>query len=267
MKNALTVRDELKDKLAEKPLMLLLDYDGTLAPIAQTPDQALIPESTRTLLEKFVKIPQCKAVIVSGRAWEDVKKMVGIKNIIYVGNHGLEISGPGNHFENAYFPKYRKALNRVIAKLAKPLMDMPEVLIEDKKITLSIHVRRLDPVKKPIFKKVLSKIIGPFVRSKSLKLRAGKEVYELLPPIEWDKGKAVSWILRSNKNAETDQDLVVIYIGDDQTDEDAFRALKKKAITINIGFSRYTSAEYFLESPQEVGKFLGWIVDLKGRRG
>lgn len=248
----------IKETLKEKEIFLFLDYDGTLAPLVDHPMHAVMPPDTKKILYRLSRNKHCHVAIVSGRALNDLKERIGLENIIYVGNHGFEISGPNICFENNDFSQSRKIFDYIIEELREVLTSMPAVFIEDKEITLSIHVRRLEADMKPVFEKSLHKIIGPYVHLKNIHLYEGKEVYELRPMIEWDKGKASLWLLKERAAHR----MVYIYIGDDRTDEDAFNALKDSAITIRVGGGQ-TAAHYYLDSPDDVQMLLAKILFLK----
>lgn len=245
----------IKEMLTGKDISLFLDYDGTLTPIQETPSQAILAPEVKSILDRLRRSERCHLTIVSGRALSDLRQMVGLKKIIYVGNHGFEMCGPNIDWENGHFPKSRQIFGKILGQLRETLAAMPEVLIEDKRITLSIHVRKLEADKKPLFKKILYRIVVPYVRSKEVCLREGKEVYELRPPVAWDKGKAVLWLLQEYRRSA-----VPIYIGDDHTDEDAFVALKDIAITIHVGYGQ-TAAQYSLKDTAQVKTLLTEILE------
>ncbi|MBL8012557.1 MAG: trehalose-phosphatase [Candidatus Omnitrophica bacterium] len=248
----------IKETLKGKDLFLFLDYDGTLTPIVETPAEAVLAPEVKAMLDRLRNSEHCHLTIVSGRALSDLRQRVGLKKIIYVGNHGFEVYGPDINWKNGYFPKSRQVFSQILDKLSKTLASMPEVLIEDKRITLSLHVRRLEADKKPLFKKSLYKTVMPYVRLKDIHLREGKEVYELRPPVAWDKGKAVLWLLQGFH----DKSVLPIYIGDDQTDEDAFIALKDIALTIHVGNGE-TTAQYSLKDTTQVKLFLAKILEVQ----
>lgn len=95
--------DKLKEALVNKHIFLFLDYDGTLTPIVDYPDKAVISEEVRNLLKDLSAKPRCHVGVISGRALNDVKKMVDLEDIVYVGNHGLEIEGPKIKFSRLPF--------------------------------------------------------------------------------------------------------------------------------------------------------------------
>src|SRR4030042_2411457 len=119
----------VKEQLGVGPVMLFLDFDGTLAPIADTPQKAVLPKSTRTILERLSKNPRCTVCIISGRALKDIKKIVGIKKITYVGNHGLEAQGPGFAFVLPLKPGYRRIITGIKQRLQKKLRRIKGVFL------------------------------------------------------------------------------------------------------------------------------------------
>lgn len=251
--------DKIRRILKDKFIYLFLDYDGTLAPITKIPAKAYMRKETRRLLRRLSGIPNYKLAIISGRALSDIKKRVGIKdNIIYVGNHGFEISGPKIKFNSPVPLGYREKLKNIRAKLEKGLSRIKGVIIEDKGFSLSVHYRLAD-------KKNISKIKTEFhaalvlyeVRN-DVRVRTGKKVLEIRPPMAWDKGKVVLWLLARHKFATRagKKDVLPIYIGDDKTDEDAFESLKDRGINIFVGRPVKTKARFYLKNTKEVVKFL-----------
>ena len=267
MKNALETWNELKDRVIDKRLMLFLDYDGTLTPIVERPELAILSGETKEVLERLAKNEYSQVFIVSGRAMADVKTLVSIDNIIYIGNHGFEIEGAGIDFGDFPFSRFREILEYLKWEINKELIFFKGAFVEDKGLGLSVHYRMLHSKDESIFKIFLERITQEFSLRNEIHILSGKKVFEIRSPIEWDKGKAVLWLLKADEEAIKNQKAVAIYIGDDQTDEDAFKALNKIATTIHVGNPQSTTAEYFLESPQDVTKILRCLVDLKGQEG
>lgn len=209
-------------------LFLMLDYDGTLAPIVKDPLRAVLSAPRRGLLKRLARCPEVKLAIISGRKLSVVKRLAGIRNIIYVGNHGFEILAGGKHWIHPAAKKMIPLLKKIKAGLKKKL-HYRGLLIEDKGLTLSIHYRSLAKSALPAFKRDIKLALKPWRRA--IKITPGKMVYEVRPPLNWDKGEAVCWLIKNLKLRE----YFSVYIGDDKTDEDAFRALKEKGITIHVG--------------------------------
>jgi len=257
--------DKLKDRLNDKCILLFLDYDGTLAPIVETPDKAVISKEQKDLLDKLSTSSHCKVSIISGRALSDIKARVGLKDIIYVGNHGLEIEGPKIKFKSAVSLQYKHILNHIKDDLKFKLSTIKGVFIEDKELSLSVHYRLADRDQISKIKTILHEATIPYTVRDKIKVKLGKKVFEIRPALEWDKGKVVLWLLARWEFSLKDKPILPIYIGDDVTDEDAFRALKNKGLSIFVGEKGNSKAKYYLKDTEEVTELLRLIADLRHR--
>ncbi|MBN1405966.1 MAG: trehalose-phosphatase [Candidatus Omnitrophica bacterium] len=255
--------ENFKKKLTGRTVFLFLDYDGTLTPIVKTPDRALLSGRTKALLKWLAKNSGCKLAIISGRALKDVKRLTGIKGIIYSGNHGLEMEGPGLKCAGKVSRAYIKAIKRIRRNLNKSFSCVKGVFVEDKGLTLSLHYRLADKKLTPQIKTVFRQVIKQYIFKGVVRVRPGKMVFEIRPPVEWDKGRVVLWLLAKQRIAYGNKKVMPVYIGDDATDEDAFKALKRRGLTIFVGSPRRSHAEYYLKNTQEVFSFLGRIKNLK----
>lgn len=239
----------------ERNLVIFLDFDGTLTPIVDRPDLAVLSESTRAVLRTLkTKIP---VAVLSGRELEDVRKRVAIDGIVYAGSHGFDIAGPDNIQRQAgtqFFP----ALDRAEKELREKLGDIAGALVERKRFSIAAHYRKVNNTDFPKLKASVTEVIK---RHQQLRKMDGKKVYELLPGVDWDKGKAASWILENL--APKQEKIRPIYIGDDRTDEDAFRAVKGQGTGILVTEEpRTTAAQYSLKNPSEVERFLRVLVSM-----
>lgn len=263
MQYFLEIFDLLKNNITGKNVFLFLDYDGTLAPIADHPRQAVLSRATKSLLRMLSENPRYKVFIVSGRALQDVKAMVGLDHIGYVGNHGLEMDLPEFVFDYSGFSKSRGILEYLRGEINKELMFFKGAFVEDKGFGLSVHYRRLDPDQFEMFNLFLTEVIKPFLSRNEIHFTKGKKVFEIRLPVDWDKGKAVRWLIEKYKHYLRWQTVLPIYIGDDMTDEDAFKVLKNEAITVKVGIDEISSANYFLKKQDEVDVILEGFVHPK----
>jgi trehalose-phosphatase len=234
-------------------ILLLLDYDGTLTPIRERPALARLSSSRRRTLRTLSRHKNFLLAIISGRKLSDLKKMVDIPGLIYIGNHGFEISLPGHHFVHPAAKHFAFDLARIKKDLSA-LRHIKGVLIEDKDYTLSIHYRLIPARRLKHFYNILYRTLRPW--RKRFELTRGKKVFEIRPPVVWDKGKAVKWISRQLRAKEHR----LVYIGDDRTDEDAFRALQKKGMTIHVGKGR-TAAKTRLKNVSRVYRYLKGLIN------
>jgi trehalose 6-phosphate phosphatase len=232
---------------------IFLDYDGTLTPIVSHPENALLSDSMRQALRALIL--QAPVAILSGRDLDDVRQRVNIGAIVYAGSHGFDIAGPrGLRKEMAteFLPK----LDMVEKELGTQLVGIAGADVERKRFSIAAHYRNVNESDLPKVERAVSEVAA---RHRDLRKLDGKKVYELLPDIDWDKGKAVQWLL---ENLGLDcANGRPIYVGDDRTDEDAFRALGQRGVGILVSEQpRPTAASYSLKDPAEVERFLRELV-------
>ncbi|MBI3314398.1 MAG: trehalose-phosphatase [Candidatus Omnitrophica bacterium] len=255
--------DALKDHVAGREMALFLDYDGTLAPIAQRPEKAVLACAMRSLLQDLAAAPACRVCVVSGRALADIKELIGVGNIGYVGNHGFEMDVPDFVLGNFDLARTGEVLGLLKEEIGKAISFFEGAFVEDKGITLSVHYRLVRPRSEGPIKRLLEDITKPFVARGEVRVSLGKKVFEIKPLIDWDKGRAVVWLLGEHQKA-CGTVPAVVYIGDDRTDEDAFEALTGRGITIKVGEGA-TAAEYHVKDQNEVIVLLKAILDLRGK--
>jgi len=249
-------------KKPKKNIALFLDYDGTLTPIVKTPQSAKLHPKTKSLLVKLSKLKNFKVSIISGRSLYDIKRMVNIKTLTYAGNHGLETRGTGIIFKSPVSKSSITLIKKIYTELRSKLFGFKGVLIENKNMTLSVHYRLADSKVKGEIIQNVKRIIKPYLKKKRIKLNAGKMVLEIKPAINWNKGKIVIWLLGKFRRIFK-ENIFPIYIGDDITDNDAFRALKRKGLSVYVGGrSNKFSADYFVKDTKEVVKFLKKLMVL-----
>lgn len=249
--NALARSHEIWARLAGTLPACFLDYDGTLTPIVERPELAVLSTEMRETLARLAG--RCPVAIVSGRDRHDVAELVQLPELIYAGSHGFDIAGPnGLHMEHEEGLRFAGTLDAATEMLRERLRDVEGVLVERKRFAAAVHFRLVARDEVPIVKDVVGAIA---VRDPRLRQTGGKQVLELRPNVEWDKGRAVRWLLNALRlNRE---DVTPIYVGDDATDEDAFRSLPPRGIGVMVGESRAnTRAQYGLRDPGETRAFL-----------
>ncbi|MHB1022895.1 MAG: trehalose-phosphatase [Acidobacteriaceae bacterium] len=236
--------EEVEQAIARsRRILLLLDFDGTLAPIVARPELAALPEGMRSLLQQINEDERVEVAVISGRALVDLKPRVGL-DLIYAGNHGLEIEGHGLAFHGLDLSRATPALEKVIATLQDSLQSVEGALIENKGATLSIHYRAVAEARVP---EVVSAVESACAEDADLlEVHHGKKVLEVRPKVQWNKGEASRWILQQLGSKGT----LVISMGDDRTDEDIFKALPE-SISIKVGEGE-TFAQYRVSGPEDV---------------
>jgi trehalose-phosphatase len=242
--------DLFKNQISGKNLFLFLDYDGTLTPIVERPEMAVLAKATKDLLEKLAQDRGVKIGIVSGRALADIRERVGLKEISYIGNHGFEIDAPGVNFKGYDLSGTRETMDHLKLEISDGMGPFKGAFIEDKGISLSVHFRQLNEGQTEAFRIYLKGLTGPFISRQLVHADEGKKVVEIKPPVDWDKGKAVLWLLDQYKSKG--DGVMPVFIGDDVTDEDAFKSLQGKGVTIKVGEQGDTAADYFVKQQPEV---------------
>lgn len=233
---------------------VFLDYDGTLTPIVDHPDDAVLTESSRAALSRLSQ--RVPVAIVSGRDRADVAQRVGIESLYYAGSHGFDITGPDG-FNEQRGAEFRSTLRLAADQLEDRLEDLEGVWVERKRYGVAVHFRQAKDSAREVERRV-----ADVERSHpALKRSGGKMIVELRPNLDWDKGRAVLWLLEALRLPA--DEYLPIYIGDDETDEDAFRALNPdRGIGIVVGEShRPTAAHYRLRTTEEVREFLAKLAE------
>jgi alpha,alpha-trehalase len=235
---------------------VFLDYDGTLTPIVPRPEDAVLPESTRAALIRLAA--RRPVAILSGRDLDDVRSMVGVEGLTYAGSHGFDIVTADGHREQRG-TEFSPDLDAAESDLRAALADGPPgAWVERKRFAIAVHYRQVDHSMVP---EVARQVEAVRSRHPALRRTGGKMVFELRPSIEWDKGRALLSLIDVLGLGEAD--VVPLYIGDDETDEDAFRALRGRGIGIVVGQAedeRPTAATYRIGTPEEVRDVLDGLA-------
>jgi alpha,alpha-trehalase len=254
----------LEGDLAKRFLYLFLDYDGTLSPIVRDPGKAVLSLRMRGKLEALAKVSRCRIAVISGRKLGDIRGRVGIAGITYGGNHGLEVAGPDGAFRYPLPPMARRALDEVRGKLKKGLAAVRGTFLEEKGMSLTLHLRKVKRDELLIAAHVLSEATKPYRMRGEIIVRPGKEAFEVRPSVEWDKGKTLLRLLEKNTVIDGEPPWPLC-VGDDWTDEDAFRAIGERGVTVFVGQPRQTKARYYLRNIGEVAAFLGRLIRIRKR--
>jgi trehalose-phosphatase len=240
--------------LQGRRLAVLLDYDGTLTPIVADYRRALLSDAMRQTLSGLAE--HSIVAVVSGRDLKDVQKLVGLGSVFYSGSHGFELAGPrGWHHIHADAADYLPDLDRAEKALEKLLASVPGHALERKHFSLAVHYRQVDEAR---VGEVADAVDAVLAGNPRLVKGLGKKVFELKPALPWDKGSAIRLLLDELDMAGTGN--LAVFIGDDITDEAAFRVLRAPDVSIIVvDDDRVTSADYALRDCDDVRQFLDWL--------
>ncbi|XP_038689432.1 probable trehalose-phosphate phosphatase J isoform X1 [Tripterygium wilfordii] len=300
--SALDMFEQIIDASKGKQIVMFLDYDGTLSPIVEDPDRAFMSKKMRTTVRKLARC--FPTAIVSGRCRDKVYKFVRLAELYYAGSHGMDIRGPvkgGSKYKKVsvfewnfllvlfssieveflsqtlFFFLFFQGSEAVLCQPASEFLPMidevykqllektkstPGAKVENNKFCLSVHFRCVEEKKWNELAQQVKSVIKEYPK---LRLTQGRKVLEIRPTIKWDKGKALEFLLESLGFANC-SDVFPVYIGDDKTDEDAFKILRERGQGFGILVSKYpkdTNASYSLQEPNEVMDFLQRLVEWK----
>ena len=251
LKESLT---EIRGRIDAASIMsLFLDFDGTLTPLIRNPERVRLNTPTRNVLLDILGSRTIALHVISGRSLDDVAARVGVDGITYAGNHGMEIMGRYVRFVDPIALSARNDLLDLTDQLRGALQPFRGVQIEFKRLTATVHYGKTAETEIPAVREIVDDLAE--VYSPSLRLRSGVDSVDILPSTSWNKGSAVNWI---NECCGIPPQYS-IYIGDDSTDEDAFKALPE-GITIRVGDTPTSAAMFLLNDPVEVLAFLQWIA-------
>jgi trehalose 6-phosphate phosphatase len=262
--------DEVVEQIDQATqILLFLDYDGTLTPIVARPEMAVLSSQTRKILKQISCHSLFKLAIISGRSLSEVKTLLGLENIAYAGNHGLEIECPPHYcqerspetttFAHPIAKQFQPRLKTLEQRLKKELRGINGIVIQNKGLTLSVHYRLAEETTVKIIKQLFFEAIECADAKDKLQVTEGKKVLEVRPPIDWNKGKAIEWLLEIYGTPGS----LPIFAGDDVTDEDGFEVLHRVGgISIFVGEDNASSAaDYYLGSPKQLYHWLGKLLE------
>ena len=261
--HALRQADAFEARLAGKRPAVFLDYDGTLTPIVDRPEDAVISEAMREAVRSMAT--RCPVCVVSGRDRKVVQELMGLDNLVVAGSHGFDIWSPdaGTIEHDAMGDGFADLLEEVKARLHEVMDPIPGALVEPKKVSVAAHYRLVAEAERAKVKAVVDELLA--AHPAELKVTPGKMVFEIQPKIDWHKGKAVLHLL-AVLHLDGD-DTMPIFVGDDVTDEDAFRALEGRGIGVFVGRAddpevgeRPTAADFVLANVDEVATFLDQLA-------
>jgi trehalose 6-phosphate phosphatase len=244
---------ELSTRLSGHPLLLLLDIDGTISPIAPRPEYAIVPGTTQGVLNELAAAPDVIVAAITGRGAADGRRIVCVDDAWIIGNHGIELAAPRREpTVRQEVARFEPLMHEAVARARRFCESDGHqgVIVEDKHWTLSVHYRLAHPRIVPELKAEVERIAADL----GLNVTHGKEVIEMRPPVALDKGTAA---------------LSLLAAGDDRTDEDMFRALRShqpRAVTVRVGpesVSQASEAEFRVADTDAMRALLSAVLELR----
>ncbi|KAG8381163.1 hypothetical protein BUALT_Bualt06G0093800 [Buddleja alternifolia] len=272
--SALTSFNQMMNATEGKQIVVFLDYDGTLSPIVSDPDRAFMSDPMRSAVREVARL--FPTAIISGRSRDKVYEFVKLDEIYYAGSHGMDIMGPPLHVES-YDGKYQMntldekgneftifqpakeylpSIKKMLKDLKRKTRDVPGAFVEDNRFCISVHYRHVSDEDYGLLEDIIRNVISEY--NSLFHVTRGKKVMEIRPSIKWNKGDALTYLLDTFGFADS-TNVIPFYLGDDKTDEDAFKVLRGRGQGYPIIVSsapRETSASHSLRDPSEVLAFL-----------
>ncbi|WMJ75462.1 trehalose-phosphatase [Cytophagaceae bacterium ABcell3] len=253
--SALSLPEYLSENSNKYQPAIFLDYDGTLTPIVDDPNKATLDPKMQQVVDDLSKV--CLVGIISGRDRADVQNKVALPSLIYAGSHGYDIAGPDLEMAHEKGVECLPSLDAAEEELKKLFAEVDGARVERKKFAIAVHYRHVNKENVPEVLKTIDCILK---KNPCLKAGPGKMIMELKPNFDWNKGKALWYLI--DKVATADN-IYPIYVGDDMTDEDAFKTLTDRGTGVLVGdHGKETAAGYKLNNTDEVYDFLVALLDV-----
>lgn len=246
--------EQVRARSAGRHLLVLCDFDGTLAEFDPDPHAVLLPPSIREALNAIAGNGHATVGLVSGRRLADIRSRADLgAHAYYAGFHGLEIEGEGTRFVHPDVHESRDLIQSIVAAMAPELRSLGGVFLENKELSLVVHFRAATTDVQLRVREIIDRHALPHVQSGRLRVMRGSCARELMPHIRWNKGTAVAWICDRVERRHGPS--WPLYVGDDVTDEDAFRFVKGRGLAVAAS-DRVTGADFKVDGPSGVESLL-----------
>lgn len=257
---------QFAQRLAGRRPAVFLDYDGTLTPIVDRPEDAVISEGMCNAVRRLAE--RTKVCVVSGRDRPAVTQWMNIDGLVVAGSHGFDIgNGATGAVRYEAVVGFEDLLSTVTQRLRCEVEPVQGAIVEPKRFSVAVHYRLVPAGQHTVVKAVVDAVLADY--PELLKITPGKMVYEIQPQVDWDKGRAVQYLRHALR--VDGEEFAPLYLGDDLTDEDAFAALHGPLNGWGIGVvvadvddpgeaDRMTAADFMLNATGEVEQFLNTLA-------
>lgn len=258
--NALTNIAQVRRRMAGRRPAVFLDYDGTLTPIVDRPEHAVISDAMRDVVARLSR--RCTVCVVSGRDRPVVQELMGLDDLIVAGSHGFDIWSPDGGIQRDEGARFTDLLADVRAELQAAAAGIDGAMVEPKAASVALHYRLVPAADHKRVQDLVDEVLNR--HPGALKVTPGKMVYEVQPAFDWDKGKAVLYLVEA---LHLGADIVPLYLGDDATDEHAFEALRRRGLGFIVSSptdesdrARPSAADFRLDGVDDVQEFLEMLA-------
>jgi trehalose 6-phosphate phosphatase len=258
-------RDILRRLSGAERVFWFIDFDGTLVPIVRRPELVVFGDDSREALRALSLESRSRVAVVSGRPLAFVRRRIGLRGLVYAGNHGLEVRGPGVEFRHPGAVAARPSLLQIKRAWLRMAPGLPGSIVEDKGMSVTFHYRRVRPSRQEEARLLALETAGAPESGGAIRLTAGKKIVEARPAVNWGKGEALGMLLEEG-GYRRGKDLVAAF-GDDETDRDMFRLVKGEDLAVFVGRGDPPpEANARLGGPASLTRLLGKAAALRGHR-
>jgi trehalose 6-phosphate phosphatase len=248
----------IHERRGARRLLLCCDFDGTLVEFQPDPAAVWLPDERRALLQRFLDHPEVSVGVISGRRLMDIRERTGLGDQAwFAGLHGLEIEGGGERFVHPQVAEARALVQGLSRALSPRVTGKAGAFIEDKDLSVAVHFRESPPEIQAEVSAAFEQLTRPAIETGRLRVMRGSSVLELLPNIPWNKGDAVRWI--DERVRRQGGPVLTVYLGDDVTDQDAFRELEGRGIRVAAS-DRVTGGDFTVDGPPGVTALLAALA-------
>jgi len=235
--------------------VLVCDYDGTLVPLPQGAEDTHMAETVHDHILKISEIPSVDFAVISGRTHLDLREKLNLPGCHLISNHGFEIQGPDVNFHHSIADKCRDAIHSAASTLRIQLR-IDRVVIEDRGMTASVNYREVMESQVSSLLAKCRNLLASAVRDRQIRIEEGRRTLEITPAVDWDRGKAVKMLVQNYRAIYPDQEILLLYVGDDAMDEPAFKYARQVGIPYRVTQTKETDAIYYLKMQTEISRVL-----------
>ena len=253
--------NETKSRIRQSGLVLLIcDFDGALVPLADSPDDVHMAETVHSYLEKIVQLPSLRLGVISGRSPLDLKAKIPLQNCHYLCNHGLEIVGPELNFHHTSAERLRSDIHEA-ANTLRIQLRVEHVIVEDRGLTAGLNYRNVMESQVSSLLAKARNLLASAVHQRKIRIEEGRRSLEILPGLDWDRGKAVQMLYQNFRAFYPGTEITLLYVGAESLDEPAFKFALQVGIPYRVTQTKETNARFYLKMQTEISRVLKLVIE------